>query len=173
MKKQEMSKTEESVIKEKVFNNLIEDVVKLQNENASIDEIVDSIAKMGKFILEEFSSKSIRYDSESLKVLDSTINEHRSFFSSYIDNGEYFHVECFGAFIGKVLVNEFNMKWHVPSEEDGAVNILIEAIEIGNGLLLVPAQHVIKLIEDENYKIEEFAIDIERISKLVIPKELL
>lgn len=138
----------------KNFDELLAERVRLGMMQAPIDKVMEATAEIGRFELEDFSGAPIEYNLKSLPIVDLFIDKHREFLQSYAGKNNVLAI-WFGAFIGKVLINEFHGKWLLStSESEWIENFQFGKVYFDNGIISIPGLNVLKSIEDDQYKIE-------------------
>ena len=138
---------------EEVFDRLLAERVKLAIKRAPMEKLMDATAEIARYELSAFEGAPIEYNLNSLPVIDAFIDKHRAFLQKTEDDGLLAAV-WFGAFVGKVLVNEFNGKWQPVPDSEWLDNFRFGKILINNNLCVSPTVTILKSIDDDSYKIE-------------------
>jgi len=131
---------------ENKFNKLLEERVKLLLERAPIAELMDATAEIARFELENFSSGPIEYSLESIPIIDAYIDKHGKKLREKEDDCSLVAV-WFGAFLGRVLINEFNGAWQHIEDSDWVAHYLFGKVKFDNNLFANPGIRILNSIE--------------------------
>ncbi|MCW8896872.1 MAG: hypothetical protein OQJ96_13495 [Flavobacteriales bacterium] len=153
---------------DQVFDKLLAERIKLVIERAPMEKLMDATAEIARYELGAFEGAPIEYNLKSLPIVDALIDKYRERFRRTEDDSMLAAV-WFGAFIGKVLVNEFNGKWQQIPDSEWIANFRFGKIVIGSNLMISPTVTILKSIDDDSYRVEDF---VRSLQVLVNSKDL-
>lgn len=131
------------------FNALLAERLRMLIERASIDKLMDATAEIARFQLEDSSSGPIEYNLKSIPILDTFMDEQREMLLK-TENLGFTAAVWFGAFLGKVLVEEFNGQWLSVPDSEWDSNYLFGKVRFDNNLIANPTVRLMKSIEGGN-----------------------
>lgn len=134
------------------FNALLKKREQLLMSRASIEELMDVDAELGKDKLENYTGKEIDFNPEGIRTANRFIQENRNILIKQGKEVKHSIIIAFEAFLGKYLVQELGGKWEfIGHYLGGPTGSPMGSVSFDDKFITHPAIRVQSFIDKGSY----------------------